>query len=509
MLASLILGLIDHGTENPTAKAGMNCSEARSTYIESLMTRNSRRKRADISIDRQILDLILSNAQDDIVICDREGVVLDVSANLLPVYGLAPEQWKGRSVYDMERQGILKPSVTVLSLRTGKPAEVVQQTATGRTVAARGFPILDEEGKVSRVVCFSRDNTDMELLKREVDYSRSKQRESRHSKGGRQVAIGTLQLQSPASLEIFDLLLRVAPSAANLLFTGETGVGKTAFARTAHTLSDRADGPFVELNCGAIPEALFESELFGYEAGSFTGANRGGKKGLVEQAHNGTLFLDEVGELTLAHQAKLLRFIQDRQFTRVGGNRTCHSDCRIMSATNRDLRARVSQGDFRLDLYYRLSVVPIAIPPLRDRPADISAIVESTLKRLNSIYPNRKSLDDRVMQWFEEQPWMGNVRELENMLERLFVQERGDTIRWPMPPEVDGNRVSVKTFDESQIGVSQPEMALREEVDQLEYNRFASAASHSRSTYEVAKRLGVSQTTVVRKLKKFGLRISR
>jgi transcriptional regulator with PAS, ATPase and Fis domain len=173
------------------------------------------------------------------------------------------------------------------------------------------------------------------------------------------------------------------------------------------------------------------------------------------------------------------------------------------------LRARVSQGSFRLDLYYRLSVVPIAIPPLRDRLADISAIVESTLKRLNSIYRKRKSLDDRVMQWFEEQPWMGNVRELENMLERLFVQEPGDAIRWPMPPEVDGSPVSVKAFEQLHSGVSRPEMALREEVDQLEYTRFAFAAKHSRSTYEVAKRLGVSQTTVVRKLKKFGLRISR
>ncbi len=226
--------------------------------------------------------------------------------------------------------------------------------------------------------------------------------------------------QSPAMTSLQAVVNKAAPSKASVLLLGESGTGKTLVARVIHTLSPRAGAPFVKINCAALPENLLESELFGYERGAFTGAG-GSKSGRFEQADGGSVFLDEVAELTLPLQAKLLRFLQDREFERVGGTRTIKVDVRIIAATNADLERRVAQGGFREDLYFRLNVLPIHIPPLRERRQDIPLLLEHFLDKFSREYNRRLSMSSRAMNILAAYHWPGNVREMENLVERLAI----------------------------------------------------------------------------------------
>jgi len=234
--------------------------------------------------------------------------------------------------------------------------------------------------------------------------------------------------ESPAIREVRELIARVAPTEATVLIQGESGVGKEVAARMIHSLSRRAQGPFVEVNCAAIPENLIESELFGHEKGAFTGATRS-RRGKFDQAHRGTLFLDEVGDMSLSAQAKVLRVIQEKRFERVGGDRTIEVDVRIIAATNKDLRAEMEAGRFREDLYFRLNVVPIVIPPLRERPEDIPLLVEEFLDELSRHSGlGRKVISPEVLEVLKRYPWPGNVRELKNLIERLVIISPGEEI---------------------------------------------------------------------------------
>jgi DNA-binding NtrC family response regulator len=234
---------------------------------------------------------------------------------------------------------------------------------------------------------------------------------------------------SPAMQQVFDTVLQVAPSKASVLITGESGTGKELVAAAIHEHSPRAAGPFVKLHCAALAETLLESELFGHERGSFTGAVAR-RDGRFQQADRGTLFLDEIGEISPATQVKLLRFLQEHEFERVGGNQTIKVDVRVIAATNRDLLARVKEGKFREDLYYRLNVVTIDIPPLRARTSDVAQLSSHFLDRYAR--ENGKTLNgftDEALERLARYGWPGNVRELENAIERAVVVARGDRIR--------------------------------------------------------------------------------
>ncbi|QJA06614.1 sigma-54-dependent Fis family transcriptional regulator [Thermosulfurimonas marina] len=234
--------------------------------------------------------------------------------------------------------------------------------------------------------------------------------------------------ESLAIREVRALIARVAPTEATVLIQGESGVGKEVAARMIHRLSSRASGPFVEVNCAAIPETLIESELFGHERGAFTGATQA-RRGKFDQAHRGTLFLDEVGDMSLSAQAKVLRVIQERRFERVGGDRPIEVDVRLIAATNKDLRAEIEAGRFREDLYFRLNVVPIVIPPLRERPEDIPLLVEEFLDELSRHSGlGRKTVSPEVLEALKRYPWPGNVRELRNLIERLVIICPGEEI---------------------------------------------------------------------------------
>jgi two-component system, NtrC family, response regulator AtoC len=245
---------------------------------------------------------------------------------------------------------------------------------------------------------------------------------------GEKFKFGNIIGRSPSMQEIFATLMRVAPTRATVLLAGESGVGKDMIARAIHHHSPRADRPFVKINCTALPENLMESELFGYEKGAFTGANLS-KPGKFEQADTGTVFLDEIGDVPPSVQVKLLRILQEREFERLGSNKTRHIDVRVLAATNVDLRAALEQGTFREDLYYRLNVMPINIPPLRERKEDIPALASQFVEKLSAELGSRaRAISESAIERLCAYHWPGNVRELENVIERSLVLAPGETL---------------------------------------------------------------------------------
>ncbi|MFH1061175.1 MAG: sigma 54-interacting transcriptional regulator [Pseudomonadota bacterium] len=302
--------------------------------------------------------------------------------------------------------------------------------------------------------------------------------------------------QSDAMCELQRLISRVAPSRASVLLLGESGTGKTLVARVLHNVSERANAPFVKINCAALPENLLESELFGHERGAFTGA-AATKRGRVEEAHGGTIFLDEIGELPLTLQAKLLRFLQDREFERLGSTVTRQVDVRIIAATNADLARAVEEGRFREDLYYRLNVFPIKIPPLRERRQDIPLLIEHFMGKFSREYARRLAMDAEAMDWLQNYEWPGNVREMENLVERLAIMSDGGAIGLDsLPHRLCPDRPATAR-PSAAAGVSLDEMVRRELLAALERSGWVQSRA--------ARELGITLRQLNYRLEKFGL----
>jgi transcriptional regulator with PAS, ATPase and Fis domain len=344
------------------------------------------------------------------------------------------------------------------------------------------------------VIINSRDTTDLIQLRERLDLAEKNiakyESEIDRLRAGN-VKPGGLVWASEKMGDVLALAKRVAEVDTTLLITGESGVGKEAIAQFIHNESPRRNGPFSQINCGAIPEHLLESELFGYEPGAFTGAPGKGKPGLIELAEKGTLFLDEIGELPLTLQVKILRVLQDKTLTRLGSVKKITVDCRIMAATNRDIRQQVKDKRFREDLYYRLSVVPIEVPPLRERPEEIAPMALKFLQEFNGIYAQEKKLSENAIGKLVRYAWPGNVRELRNLIERLVVTVDGLTIGGDMiPPEI------APTEPEIQNAHSYRDKVLSYEADLL-----ADAMKQCGSIRKTARFLEISESTIKRKLR--------
>jgi TyrR family helix-turn-helix protein len=302
--------------------------------------------------------------------------------------------------------------------------------------------------------------------------------------------------------KILDLVKRVARSDVTVFLSGESGVGKNVFARALHDHSERKDEKFIEVNCGAVPSSLFESEMFGYEAGSFTGASKKGKAGLIEMADKGTLFLDEIGELPLDIQVKLLQVLQNKKVTRIGGNRSKEVDFRLITATNQNLKEKVAEGKFRQDLFYRLNVIPIEIPPLRERKEDIYQLIQQFLSEFNEKHQANKILHSTTVDVLMNYEWPGNVRELENLMERLVITSDTSTIYPSNLPFVDEKDYPDADWSALEAFESRG-LTLQEALEEVEEKWLRRAYRQYKSTYEMAEFLGLSQPTVVRRLKKY------
>ncbi|MBN7773575.1 sigma-54 interaction domain-containing protein [Clostridium aminobutyricum] len=367
---------------------------------------------------------ILGAMHDDFVIIDKDGVLVTVLPNFEYMYGISNEEAIGKTVYEMEERKIFSPSVAIRVFKSGMPETMLQLTGANKYLMCTAIPIKDENNNIIKIVSYTTDVTKYQTLKDEYNkleetlkiYT-AELEQLRQGLGSFPSVIGN----SHSIKSIISTVDKISKFDANVLFTGESGVGKTMFAKLMHAQSSRQKGPFIEINCGAIPDSLMESELFGYEKGAFTGANKEGKPGLIELSNNGTLFLDEIGDLPLHMQVKLLKVIQEKKITRVGSVNEKEVDFRLITATNKDLEEMIIQGKFREDLFYRLNVISISIPSLRERKEDIFLLSKYFIEKFNQQYNITRTLSNIAIDYLIEYSWPGNLRELENTIERLVL----------------------------------------------------------------------------------------
>ncbi|MEH6957280.1 sigma-54 interaction domain-containing protein [Neobacillus drentensis] len=426
--------------------------------------------------------------------------VTDEKGKVLRVTSQDDQQHLGKNVFDLEQERVFYPSITAKVLKSGKRETGIQYTKKGEIFQIESIPVKNEVGEVVRVLSITKDTPELTQLKRNLEDTKalldSYQREIvsfRQDKYEDKALI----FKDKKMEEVFELIRSVASVDTTVLILGETGVGKQMVANQIHSMSHRRDKPFITINCGAIPENLLETELFGYEEGAFSGTRKGGKLGLLQIADKGTIFLDEIGELTPTLQVKLLRVLQEKVIMKVGGTKEQKIDVRIITATNKDLKKMILTGTFREDLYYRIHVVPIQIPPLRERREDIHALSYYFLKRFNKNYQKYIQLLPNQLEQLLGYSWPGNVRELENVIERIVVLEKPIFFEKKLPVE--------SYFHEQSIFKDQI-TNLTETMEKIEKEILLKTIEHCSTTREMAKRLGVNQSTIVRKLQKFGIR---
>ncbi|PGV55791.1 Fis family transcriptional regulator [Bacillus sp. AFS037270] len=482
-------------------------------------------KYKEVYEQRKHLDAVIDSAYDGILITDSLGVVTRVNPAMSRFSGILENRFIGRHLTELFSQGVFQePSITWKALQEKREVIGLQRYPTGQEHIVSAVPIIDEFGKMQGAVATVRDMTELARLREELNFvqKRSQEYQLEILKLRKQVLSDEVIAVSPKMVSVFDLAGRVADFDSTVLILGESGVGKEVLANFIHKNSRRSKGTFVKINCGALPADLLESELFGYEAGAFTGASRSGKKGLFEAAEGGVIFLDEIGEMSSSLQVKVLRVLQEQEFTRVGGVEPIQVNCRIIAATHRNLQERIQMGLFREDLYYRLYVVPIHIPPLRERHEDIPAMIQYFLNRYNQKHGIQKMIDSQVIHALKNYSWPGNVRQLSNLIERLVVTIFEPTILLHHLPEdvmtLEGPLARTvyhpaipKGNSKVAIAASNPQMTEINESDNynafnvLERDLIIESLSRYGSIRKVGQALGVSHTTVIKKMKKYGI----
>lgn len=444
---------------------------------------------------------ILNSSYDEIYVTDANGKTLFVSESCKRFTGLPPEAFLNKYIDELEEKGLVINSVTLKTIKSKTVQSAEQVYPNGKTVFTTSKPIFDEEGKLYLIISNSRDISELVQMRNKLAQADSliNQQINSDKISEKTIFFNRLITQSENMISVFKLAERVAPMDSSIFIHGESGVGKGVLAKVIHELSPRKNKNFVQVNCGAIPANLIESELFGYEAGAFTGANKNGKAGLVEMADGGTLFLDEIGEMPLDVQVKILHLVQDKTFTRVGGTKEKQVDIRIISATNRNLQEMIENKTFRQDLYYRLHVVPIHIPPLRERKKDILLLIERFLNKFNEKYSQAVTLDESSKLFLQLHEWPGNIRELENLIEQIVVTAYNPVVSindLPFQFNNGGKQPLVKVS-----GI----MPIKQAVEETEKQVLSYALAKYKTTRKVAKALDVNQTTIMRKLHKYQL----
>lgn len=455
---------------------------------------------------------ILNVITDAVFIDDADGVCQWCNDACEEMYNIEYDEIVGRHVEDLEKSGIFTPSVTRRVLEEKREITIIHENRFGRRLLTTGSPVFVPmtsgewvaagEGRYSRTIAFvlttSRDITQISTVQEQPDTPGSALLKAGNLDVPEDVGSSFIVSESEAMHNVMALTKKLASVNTTVLITGESGVGKGLIARRLHEEGVRWKKPFVTVNCGAIPENLIESELFGYVAGAFTGSRADGKQGLFEAAQDGTIFLDEISELPLNLQVKLLQVIQERQITPVGGTRPIPVDVRIISATNRNLEELVKEGRFREDLYYRLNVVPINVPSLRERPADIIPLIQMNIARCNRELGETKSISPDALSILLKYPWPGNIRELQNIIERLVITTSHNVIT-----EDDIFIFIKEAAEDNQINYADTSLAAA--LERAEKEILSRALENYKSTRAIARVLKVSQPTIVRKLNKYGL----
>ena len=451
-------------------------------------------------LNKQLREVFEIYNNDTICIADRDGIVEFAGEACARHCGISSEDIIGMSMYDLEREKCFYPAVTVRVLETKREEIIMQDTRTGLKLCTIGVPVFDDEGRISKVISISRDFSDeINIAKHMINIS-SRQYTSDYSD---KVSLLTCDAKI---YELMEMMTRAAKTNATVMIYGETGTGKSLFANYIHNLSNRANNAFISVNCGAIPDSLIESELFGYEKGAFTGANNEGKVGLLERAQNGTIFFDEIGDLPLPQQVKLLHVLQDRAITRVGGHESIKLNIRIIAATNKDLEKMVKEGKFREDLFYRLNVVSFEVPRLRDRKEDIFMLITHFMNKYNQENGSYKEISDNAIKYLSDYNWPGNIRELENTIEMLCVVTPDNVI--------DVKHLPAKFLDRNnQIEVKRKSVEVKEistlkkATEDVERQLIEMAIKkYSGNQQKIAEELGVDRSTITRKINAYDLK---
>lgn len=448
---------------------------------------------------------VLENSYDGIYITDKNSMTIYVNKAYENLTGHKRSEYVGKSMDDLIESGIMKVHITRDVITSRKSVTTREELISGKDVLITGNPIFNDNNEIIAVVTNVRDIS--EIISLEKKERLAKEVISRYQKQFFDTStMRNIICESSNTISVFNFAAKVAPKDSTVLLTGETGVGKEVVAKYIHYNSMRKNNNYIKINCGAIPEHLLESELFGYVGGAFTGADPNGKPGLFELADNGTLFLDEIGELPLNLQSALLRVLQDGEVTRVGSTKTRKVAVRIIAATNRNLKQMIEEKTFREDLFYRLNVISINIPPLRERRDDIPALAELFIERLNKKYNTRKKVSDTFLLELMSMNWPGNVRELSNFVERQYILNESDNLTsiHDMSYNKQGDAYRTIQSSISSSAATDPDaLNIDKVVSSIEAALIKTALNKSNTTKEAAKLLGISQPTFSRKYNKY------
>ncbi|SEA78463.1 PAS domain S-box-containing protein/TyrR family helix-turn-helix domain-containing protein [Desulfuromusa kysingii] len=452
-----------------------------------------------------VLNTIIDSSADGLWVSDSQGIIIRINPASERISDVKAEDIIGRSTQELIDLGIIKRSVFEEVINSKKVVSYLTQSANGRKFIATGTPVFDVSGDVVRVVVSERDVSEIDRLQRELEEQEAIKDEFRHKIAEmQQTNLSSQQViaKSPCMVKALSQAIRVSNVDSSVLILGESGVGKGLFADLIHKNSRRAEKPIIKINCGAIPESLIEAELFGYEKGAFTGA-QAQKPGHFEFADGGTLFLDEIAELPLSAQVKLLHFLEDGQITRVGGTTGRTVDVRVLAATHRNLEEMVENKSFRLDLYYRLNVIPIYVPSVRERKDCVLPLLRYYLDFYAEKVGCKRRLSLAATDALLSYKFPGNVRQLMNICERLVVMSETELVDLQdLPSDVFSSQKKQGRSSAVQL----PEnIALREAIEKVERSILKRSYAKHRNQYKMAALLGVTQATIARKLKKYGI----
>lgn len=447
---------------------------------------------------KEYVRAVIECIDDGIFILDDKSTVLEINEKGLGTK--KREDIVGRTMRELINEGVYRDSCTLKVIKS-KSKETMFQYDETETLTT-GIPYI-KDGKIEMIVCCERELKEIDIMKEQLRINEEKldkyKSEINYLRSILAKETKDIVLESPKMKQVVELALTAAKYDSRVLVEGETGVGKEIIAKLIYRNGIRKNGPFIAVNCSAIPENLIESELFGYEKGSFTGADEKGKKGYFELANKGVLFLDEIGEISLSFQSKLLRALQENEIQRIGGKKSIKIDVQVIAATNKNLAEKVQTGEFKADLFYRLNTFPIMIPALRDRQADIVPLIYSFADKFNKKYGTQKRFSLSSLNVLQVYEWPGNVRELENIIERLVLTVKDDIINAEHVRAILGMRE--KTFGE--IG---EKGTLKEVAELAEKELIKKYMEIYKDPEDLEKALDVSRATLNRKLLKYDLR---
>ncbi|EGT4600578.1 PAS domain S-box protein [Clostridioides difficile] len=473
-----------------------------------------------MELDLEFYQKILEASHDEICVSDDKGIIIYCNKAFEENYGLKKEDILGKNVSFLEDSGYSTKSPIPIVLKTKTKFSLEQDTQTGKKLIITATPIFDENGNLEFTVENCRDITELNNIKNKLEDT--KKQVKKYKSEVETLYRTALRIEDTVIMDgivmrpIINTVNHVSKTDVSVLLLGESGTGKSSLARYIHHNSNRSNGPFITINCATISPQLLESELFGYTSGAFTGASTKGKVGLVELANGGTLFLDEIGDIPQNLQAKFLQLIQDRTFTPVGSLKNKKVDIRIISATNADLVSKVKEKKFREDLYYRLNVIEIKLPPLRERRDNLVEIIKYYFNRYSSDFNLNKTISKEAMDAIANYGFPGNIRELQNIIQKILLTCTDNHITIDDLPNIltknihitnNGNKTHISQINKVIVSDSKSTNYKNKNFDTLikeyEKNIILDAYEKFGSSYKVAKHLEISQSKANRLIRKY------